>query len=191
MRDGGHVVVTYFSGIVDENDHVRPGGYPGAFRDLLGVRVEEFAPLLEGESVQLDDGGTADVWTEDLVLAGAEAVARYVDGPVPGAPAITRHEHGAGVAWYVATRTDSATTARHVGRMVEAAGVAPVVSTAAGVEVQRRRAGEQTWLFVLNHTSTEASVAATGTDIVTGVAVSGTVTVPPGGVAVVREEGPS
>ena len=75
--------------------------------------------------------------------------------------------------------------------MVEAAGVAPVVSTAAGVEVQRRRAGEQTWLFVLNHTGTEASVAATGTDIVTGVAVPGTVTVPPGGVAVVREEGPS
>ncbi len=191
VRDGGHVVVTYFSGIVDENDHVRPGGYPGAFRDLLGVRVEEFAPLLEGESVRLDDGGTADVWTEDLVLAGAEAVARYVDGPVPGAPAITRHEHGAGVAWYVATRTDAATTARHVGRMVEAAGVAPVVSTAAGVEVQRRRAGEQTWLFVLNHTGSEASVAATGTDIVTGVAVPGTVTVPPGGVAVVREEGPS
>ena len=29
---GGHVLVTYFSGIVDEHDHVRLGGYPGAFR---------------------------------------------------------------------------------------------------------------------------------------------------------------
>ena len=27
------------------SDHVRLGGYPGAFRDLLGVRSEEFAPL--------------------------------------------------------------------------------------------------------------------------------------------------
>ena len=36
---GGHVLVTYFSGIVDEHDHVRLGGYPGAFRALLGVRV--------------------------------------------------------------------------------------------------------------------------------------------------------
>ena len=43
---GGHVLVTYFSGIVDEDDHVRLGGYPGAFRELLGVRAEEFAPLL-------------------------------------------------------------------------------------------------------------------------------------------------
>ena len=42
---GGHVLVTYFSGIVDEQDHVRLGGYPGAFRALLGVRSEEFAPL--------------------------------------------------------------------------------------------------------------------------------------------------
>ena len=40
---------TYFSGIVDEHDHVRLGGYPGAFRDLLGVRTEEFFPLRRGE----------------------------------------------------------------------------------------------------------------------------------------------
>ena len=51
---GGHVLVTYFSGIVDEQDHVRLGGYPGAFRSLLGVRSEEFAPLRT--PVTLDDG---------------------------------------------------------------------------------------------------------------------------------------
>ena len=35
---------------------MRLGGYPGAFRDLLGVRVEEFFPLLEGEAVALSEG---------------------------------------------------------------------------------------------------------------------------------------
>ena len=39
-----------------EDDHVRLGGYPGAFRDLLGVRVEEFFPLMPGETVALADG---------------------------------------------------------------------------------------------------------------------------------------
>jgi beta-galactosidase len=190
VRSGGHVVVTYFSGIVDVNDHVRPGGYPGAFRDLLGIRVEEFAPLLAGECVSLDDGGTADVWTEDLQLAGAEAVVRYVDGPVPGAAAVTRHEHGGGTAWYVATRTDPATTARLMSQVVELAGVHPVVATTAGVDVQRRRKGDSSWLFVLNHTQSSATVAASGTDIVTRQPVSGSVTVPAGGVAVVREGGP-
>lgn len=187
VRDGGHVVVTYFSGIVDENDHVRAGGYPGAFRDLLGVRVEEFAPLLEGQRVQLDDGGSGDVWTEDLALAGAEAVVRCVDGPVPGAPAVTRNRYGEGTAWYVATRTDEETTARLVERMVAEAGVSPVAATSPGVEVQRRRSGERTWLFVINHTDERVQVPASGTDLVTGVAVDEAVSVEPGGVAVVRE----
>jgi beta-galactosidase len=56
---GAHVVVTYFSGISDANDHVRLGGYPGAFRDLLGVRVEEFFPLREQESVALSAAAPA------------------------------------------------------------------------------------------------------------------------------------
>lgn len=191
VRGGGHALVTYFSGIVDRDDHIRPGGYPGAFRDTLGIVVEEFAPLLAGESVSLDDGGCADVWTEDLRLEGAEAVVRYVDGPVPGTPAVTRHALGAGVAWYVATRTDAATTARIVGRVVAEAGVVPVTTTVPGVEVVRRRSDDRSWLFVLNHTGSAASVAAEGLDLVSGEHVAGSVTVPAGGVAVVREGGPA
>ncbi|GAB3956818.1 beta-galactosidase [Micromonospora vulcania] len=81
VEAGGTAAVTYFSGIVDENDHVRLGGYPGAFRELLGVRTEEFFPLREGEQVRLDDGSTADVWTERLHPEGAEVLAAYTDGP--------------------------------------------------------------------------------------------------------------
>ena len=56
VAGGATALVTYFSGIVDEHDHIRLGGYPGAFRELLGIRVEEFTPLREGEQVRLDDG---------------------------------------------------------------------------------------------------------------------------------------
>ncbi len=189
VAGGGHAVVTYFSGIVDEHDHVRPGGYPGAFRDLLGIRVEEFVPLLEGETVALDDGGVADVWAEDLTLVGAEAVVRYLDGPIAGVPAVTRHEHGAGVAWYVATRTDDETTSRIVERILAAAGVSPVAVVDPGVEVSRRHSGATSWLFVLNHTDAVTTVAATGTDLVTGAVVAGSIDVAAGGVAVVREPG--
>ncbi len=66
VAGGGHLVTTYFSGIVDENDHVWLGGYPGALRDLLGIRIEEFAPLLDGETVELDNGGTGTVWTDRI-----------------------------------------------------------------------------------------------------------------------------
>ena len=43
-RSGGRLVVGYQTGILDEQLHVHLGGYLGALRDVLGVRVEEFAP---------------------------------------------------------------------------------------------------------------------------------------------------
>jgi beta-galactosidase len=37
---GGTLVMSLFSGIVDEHDHIRLGGYPAPFRRLLGLRIE-------------------------------------------------------------------------------------------------------------------------------------------------------
>ncbi len=172
---GGHVLVTYFSGIVDEHDHVRLGGYPGALRGLLGVRSEEFAPLRPGESVTLDDGSRADLWAEVLALAGAEALASHKDGT----PAVTRH----GSAWYVATRLDEAATAALADRITTAAGVRRAEGARPGVEVVRRGR----YLFVLNRTDTATEVSTFGTDLLTGTSHNGKVTVSSGSVAVVRE----
>ena len=183
---GASVLVTYFSGIVDERDHVWLGGYPGAFRDLLGVRTEEFTPLRQGERVRLDNGWTADVWTEHLHLDGAEAVVEYLDGPVPGVPAVTRHAYGAGVAWYVACRLDQPATDDLVLRVLDETGIERH-SAGPGVEVVRRVADDgRAWTFVVNHTDAATTVAVRGHDLVADRAVE-QVDVAAGGVAVVRE----
>ncbi|MEV4655870.1 beta-galactosidase [Micromonospora sp. NPDC049301] len=187
VEAGGTAAITYFSGIVDENDHIRLGGYPGAFRELLGVRTEEFFPLREGEQVRLDDGSTADVWTEWLHPEGAEVLASYTDGPLPGVPAVTRRPVGAGAAWYVGTRLDEPATDRLVARLLDEAGVRPAAQAPTGVEVVRRRAGEQSWLFAINHTGSEVRLAVTGTELLTGTECAGELTVPAGEVAVIRE----
>ncbi|WFF09400.1 beta-galactosidase [Micromonospora sp. WMMD1076] len=188
VEAGGTAVVTYFSGIVDEHDHIRLGGYPGAFRDLLGVRVEEFFPLREGETVRLDDGARADVWTEWLHAEGAEVLAAYTDGPLPGVPALTRHAAGAGAAWYVGTRLDDDATDRLVARLLAETGVRPPVGAPAGVEVVRRRSADRSWLFVVNHTSEPARLAVSGVELLGGARCDGELEVPAGEVAVVREE---
>ncbi|SCF36517.1 beta-galactosidase [Micromonospora purpureochromogenes] len=184
---GGTALVTYFSGIVDEHDHIRLGGYPGAFRDLLGVRTEEFFPLREGERVRLDDGATADVWTEWLHPEGAEVLASYADGPLPGVAALTRHRVGRGTAWYVGTRLDEAATDRLVARLLAEAGARPPVAAPTGVEVVRRRDGDRSWLFVINHTDAEVRLDVTGTELLGGARCTGELRVPAGEVAVVRE----
>jgi beta-galactosidase len=190
---GGQLLVTYFSGIVDEHDHVRLGGYPGAFRELLGVRGEEFHPLMPGETVPLAgsplDGADATLWTERLTAPGAEVLARYAAGPLAGVPALTRRPVGAGAAWYLATRPDPAATTRLAARLARDAGL-DTVELPAGAEVVRRRGADgRSWLFVVNHADDAARVPAVGTDLVTGAPVDGAASVTPGGVAVISERG--
>jgi len=190
VESGGQALVTYWSGIVDESDHVRLGGYPGAFRELLGISTEEFYPLRDGEMVHLAggplEGAVAEVWTELLTLRGAKEVSGYVDGPLPGVPTLTRHGVGEGTAWYLATRPRADGVAALVRELCAAAGVE--VHDPDGVEVVRRHGSDATYLFVLNHTGENARIPATGTDLVSGRECAGTVDVPAGSVAVVREE---
>jgi beta-galactosidase len=190
---GGHVVVTYFSGIVDEHDHIRLGGYPGAFRDLLGITTEEFFPLAPGQVVDVEGipghpgVSFGRVWTERTHLDGAQAVATYTDGPVTGGAAVTRYPAGRGMAWYVGTWLDDTALAALLAEVCHEAGVAPVVAAPDGVEVVRRSGGDRSFLFVLNHTGAHARVHADGEDLVSGRAVEGTIVVPAGGCAVIRE----
>ncbi len=188
---GATALVTYFSGIVDEHDHVRLGGYPGAYRDLLGVRVTEFLPLRADETTTVSLDGVqlvADVWSEDLELTGAEAVGTFVDGPAQGQPAVTRQPHGDGAAWYAATRLSPTGTDTLVRRLLDEAGIPVLEALPPGVEVTRRRAGDgRGWLFVVNHTEAPAELPAQGHELVTDTSIDGVLRVPPGGVAVVRE----
>lgn len=189
VAGGGHAVVTFYSGIVDRSDRVRLGGYPGAFRDLLGVVAEEFFPLLPGDRVRLAGGGTAGLWTERLRTTTAKAVDTYADGPLPGVPAITRNTHGDGTAWYVATALDPPSLRDLMDVALHEAGVRPIGAPGDGsVEVVRRTDGSRSYVFVINHGTQPVEYAATGRDLITGAAVPGLLRVPPGAVRVVREE---
>jgi len=180
VADGGTLLVSYFSGIVDAHDAVYPGGYPGALREVLGVTVEEWRPLLEGERVRLawEEGGEAfaDSWTEAVRLAGAKPVIRYADGPAAGGPAVTRHELGAGQAWYVSARTDAATNARLLAAVCGSAGLA--TRNQPDLEIVRRSDGMRRFITLINHADADADAAVGGR----------LVAVPAGEVLVLREE---
>ncbi|MDO0913659.1 beta-galactosidase [Streptomyces sp. DT2A-34] len=186
---GGTLAVGFHSGAVDENCHVRLGGYPGAFREALGVLTDELFPLLPGESVGLSGGGTGTLWSERVGLAGAEPVESYTTGPLAGGPAVTRNSRGEGVTWYLATQPDAATLAGLLDRIRTEAGVRPVRATPPGVEAALRRGPDADYLFLINHTDRPAhiAVAADATELLTGRAVPGAVSVAAGEVAVVRE----
>lgn len=183
---GATVLISYFSGIVNENDAVRLGGYPGAFRELLGINIEEFHPLPEAGTVALDNGNAGSIWSEHVHLAGAEAKVSFTAYPLQGVPAITRNTAGAGSAWYLATFPDTATLEGLVDALLEESGIVAPTTAAAGVELSRRlHADGRSFLFAINHSDLDATVSAQGTELLSGAAFTGIVAA--GAVAVIAE----
>lgn len=196
VRGGGHLLMSFFSGIVDENDRVRLGGYPAPLRGLLGLRIGEFWPLPDSAPVQAEfladqAGFTASFWADAIEPEGTEPVASYRDGELAGQPALTRHRFGSGLAWYLGTRPDETAMRRIMLAAAAEAGAAPTLpGLPAGVEAVRRAGPDRSYLMLLNHSDAEVSVAlpAPMTDVLAAApAAQASIRLAPRGVAILRE----
>jgi beta-galactosidase len=191
VEGGGHLVTTYFSGVVDENDHAWLGGYPGALRDLLGIRIEEFAPLLETESVALDNGLTGTLWADRITVTdeAVEVLAAYSSGERAGRPAITRRTVGAGSAAYVSTRLGAEGLREVLAGLLAGAEVTSELPEAARgrVELVVRGDGDTTYWFLVNRTDEPVELPGLqGESLTSTGSPDETVVLAPRGVAVVR-----
>lgn len=176
---GGTALAGPYSGIVDEHDRVRLGGYPGAWRDLFGVTVEEFFPLEPGEGVTLSGGGTGTVWTETAHTTTAKVLDTYATGE----PAWTRNAWGDGTAHYLTTLLSGDDLAAVLRTVCDEAGV--TAPAAPGVELVRRAHPDgPAYLFAINHTGADTTVDAIGTDLATGDTFTGEL--PAGEVRIIR-----
>ncbi|MGW2445507.1 beta-galactosidase trimerization domain-containing protein, partial [Streptomyces sp. NPDC001675] len=179
------------SGVVDAHDRVHLGGYPGALREVLGLRIDEYLPLRPGDTVSLSDGSTAVQWAERVEPRGCAPVLRFADGsdggPAAGGAALTRHTYGAGTSWYVATRASGATLQELVRRLGEEAGLRPVADVPDGVEAVRRSSTDGSYLFLINHGEDPAKVLVEGARLLDAAGDGCFTEIPAGGVAVLRE----
>ena len=187
---GGTLLVSCFAAAVDEYDAVHPGGYGAPLEQVLGIGVEEYLPLRVEESCSVDFGGhrlDADVWAEDLVLEGAQVRGVYRGGPADGGPAVTRNEHGAGVAWYVSTRVDLQSLAPIAQDVYADAGLSPAEHPEQ-VELMVRHGTSNDYVIAVNHATDATHLDLHGQDLLTGHETSGGLTLPGGQVAVVKSE---
>ncbi|MYW68581.1 beta-galactosidase [Streptomyces sp. SID8379] len=191
VEGGGHLVTTYCSAIVDENDHIHLGGYPGALRDLLGIRVEEFGPLLDGVAVDLDNATTGSLWTDRIDVEGpdVEVVARYRTGAYASRPAVTRRTTGRGSAAYVSTRLGVEGLTTLLPELLAPSGVSselPAQARGLVERVVRRDAGHR-YVFLVNRSEESVTLPGVTGDVLVGPAVTGDgIVLPPREVAVLR-----
>lgn len=191
---GGTLLATYFTGIVDQNEHIVLGGYPALLRKALGLWVEEWCPYPDGRTNGLGFAGdrkkyACDHWCDLLHLEGATALADYTGDFFVGRPAITRHVHGKGCAYYLGTRPDAAGLDRLLSRVGREANIQPILKTPPGVEATLRESAEGRFLFLLNHTDRTTKISLNGQrgrDLISGKKIVRTTTLPPLAAAVIQ-----
>lgn len=184
VRDGGTLAASYFSGVVSTNDDVPAGAHPGQLRDVLGLAVEEFLPLRDGQEVTLSDQSSGRIWSEDIELKNATCVATYTSGPAAGRPAITRNSYGAGTAWYLSTALDGDKLDSFLTGVLDAAQV--TYGPMSEVETVARVEDESTYLIQINHGNGPAGTGIQGRNLMTGKPVRADDPVPGGDVRVVQ-----
>ncbi|MEK4044944.1 beta-galactosidase [Paenibacillus sp. FSL H8-0048] len=200
VRAGGTFITTYFSGIVNENDLVTVGGYPGELRKVLGIWSEEIDALLPGMSNEIvmnkDWGALNRSYACGLLCdlihpEGAEVLAQYGTDFYKGMPALTVNSFGAGKAYYVATSPDAAFLSGLLANLCADNGIVPLVSAPEGIESVQRVKDGVSYLFLLNHSAEELRAdIGTGerTDLLTGKRFSGSTPVPGRGVLILSDK---
>lgn len=115
-QNGGTVVVTYWTGVVDESDLCRLGDTPYGLTELLGLRRTEIDGMYDGETRRCTPApgctlpeAQASILCEVAVpndTDPAEPLSVYAEDYFAQHPAAAVHKYGAGRAYYLASRFD-------------------------------------------------------------------------------------
>ena len=115
-QNGGTVVVTYWTGVVDESDLCRLGDTPYGLTELLGLRRTEIDGMYDGETRRCTPTpgcklpeAQATILCEVAVpndTDPAEPLSVYAEDYFAQHPAAAVHKYGAGRAYYLASRFD-------------------------------------------------------------------------------------
>ncbi|WEG08136.1 beta-galactosidase [Microbacterium horticulturae] len=189
VEQGGHVVVGPFSGVVDTEEKVHPGGAPGPLRALLGVEVDEQWPIADGQHGQITCGADTlgfTAWAEWLEAGDAEVRGTYGGGDLDGRPAITRRAQGAGSAWYISAMLDDDALQTVFRDVLADAGLPARERVDQSLDAVTRSDAHTDYTFVLNHGRTPLQVVVPeGHDLLTDTAVAGVMQLPAFGAAVI------
>ena len=197
---GGRLVVTYYTGISDEKDHVWLGGYPGSIRDVVGVRVEEFMPMGDDftgvpDRLELSNGAVAHDIADVIgsVDGTATVLETFKDDPwtgMDGAPAIVAHTFGEGRSVYVGARLGRDGIALSLPEILNSLGMAEAGGNDGRVlHVEREGADGSRFVFSFNRTHETVRVPVEGEVVVSSFAdVDGeTASIKPNGVIVTKQ----
>lgn len=165
VKNGGRLITTYMSGLVDENDRCVFGAYPGKLRKMLGIWVEETDALYPEESNQIVLSADktkkrfrCGFLCDQIHLENAEALAVYGQDFYEGTPCITLNEFGDGKAYYIGTCPEALFLNKMMKSICNECGIGASFETKDRVEICVKEGNDCKLIFIINHEDKKAAV---------------------------------
>ena len=197
VQNGGILVATFNTGLVDEH-HIAPdNGYPHDLTDLFGLEVLEFDPLPPGEENHLTFRGAfptshmhpARLWCDIIEPHDCQVLANYAKDFYAGRPAMTMNTFGLGKAIYIGTMSHQHFYYDLIVWLRQLCNLHPLLKVPDTVEVSMREKADTKVYFLLNHQNSPVRIQFYKPmhDYLTGHTFSGNYDLPPHGVLVLDE----
>jgi beta-galactosidase len=197
VQNGGTLVGTFNTGLVDEHHMAPDTGFPHDLTDLFGLEVLEFDPLPPGEENHLTFKGAfptshmhpARLWCDIIEAQGCQILATYAKDFYAGRPAITMNSFGLGKAIYIGTQSHQHFYHDLVSWLRQMCGLQPLLKVPENIEVSMRQKEGTRVFFLLNHQNSPVRIQFYKPmhDYLTGNTFSGNYDLPPHGVLVLDE----
>jgi beta-galactosidase len=197
VQNGGTLIGTFNTGLVDENNMAPDTGYPRELTDLFGLEVLEFDPLPPGEENHLTFKGAfptshlhpARLWCDIIEPTECQVLATYAKDFYAGKPAMTMNTYGLGKAVYIGTQSHDHFYYDLVGWLRQMCNLHPLLKVPDTVQVSMREKEGTKIFFLLNHQNSPVRIQFYKPmhDFLTGNTFSGNYDLPPHGVLVLDE----
>jgi beta-galactosidase len=198
VQNGGTLVGTFNTGLVNEF-HIAPDtGFPHLLTDLFGLEVTEFDPIPPGEENHLTFKGAfptshlhpAKLWCDIIEPKGCQVLAVYAKDFYAGKPAVTMHSFGLGKSIYIGTQSHQHFYNDLAGWLRQLCALHPLLKVPENVEVSMREKEGLKVYFLLNHQNSPVRIQFYKPmhDFLTGNTFSGNYDLPPHGVLVLDEQ---
>ncbi len=199
VQNGGTLVATCNTGLVDEHEMAADTGFPHDMTDLFGLEVLEFDPIPPEDDNHLAFKGgvfptshlhTAKSWCDVIEAKGCQVLATFTKEFYGGRPAMTMNTFGLGKAIYIGTMSQQPFYYDLVAWLRQMCNFHPLLKVPDTVEVSLRQKENTKIYFLLNHQNTPVRINFFKPmhDFLTQRTFTGNYDLPPHGVLVLDEQ---
>ena len=154
VKQGGVLILSYRSGVKDENNVVTNQTLPGPLAELAGVAIHDFDPQTNQEQAVTGRDGVkrpARVWFDILTPTTSQPILTYTNGYYAGQAAMTANKFGKGRVYYVGTELAPDAWLEGAKREARGVGIPFGPELPEGVEYATRTKNGKQIIFLMNY----------------------------------------